>query len=285
RRLPSDRYSAFWNHDINRALYHTGRLGYDMFAYPQRPDALLLVYKESKDPDYSRISRIADISLELGEVNVAERLMSEILENQGESPYVLERLALANMVKGEISTARVFLTALSKNPIHAKRARSILRRLDEDPDLLSDERVQRLRSLQRKQDAVALDVGPDSILKTLLEENAHNRMAFEYLMAWSLVTRRLDKVLENLGRLDDFDYEGIPRLYEEAVLIYEATTGQKADTHGREVSADTRRRFERAIGLMKRYSKDPRAAWAATAPLFGDTYFFYYSFGESGVSK
>jgi len=285
RHLPLGGYSPYWNHDINRALYHTGRLGYDMFAYRQEPEALLLFYGDPARPDYPRLSKIADISLELGEVNVAEKLMSEILENQGESPYTLERLALANMVKGEIGTARVFLTALSTNPLHAKRAKRMLRRLDEDPDLLSDERVQRLRSAQGKRDDIALDVGQETMLKTELEENQNNRMAFEYLMAHYLATARPDKIVENLGRLNDFDYKEIPRLYEEAILVYQATTGQKADTHGRSISADAQRRFERAVGLMTRYSKDPRAAWAATAPLFGDSYFFYHSFRESGVSK
>jgi len=32
-------------HTINRALYHTGRLPYDMFSYPQHPDALFITSK------------------------------------------------------------------------------------------------------------------------------------------------------------------------------------------------------------------------------------------------
>ena len=38
--------NVFVNHDILRALYHTGRLPYDMFRYPLIPEAILLTHEE-----------------------------------------------------------------------------------------------------------------------------------------------------------------------------------------------------------------------------------------------
>jgi len=35
RKIPLNRYSSFCNHTVNRALYYTGRLGDQMFTYPQ----------------------------------------------------------------------------------------------------------------------------------------------------------------------------------------------------------------------------------------------------------
>jgi len=37
-------------------------------------------------------------------------------------------------------------------------------------------------------------------------------MAFEYLMAFYLVSRRTDKLVENLPRLNDFGYREIPAI-------------------------------------------------------------------------
>jgi len=71
RRLPRESYNQYWNHDIDRALYHTGRLAYDMFRYPQRPEGLLLFYSESAGLSYSQLSKIADMSLDLGDLNAA----------------------------------------------------------------------------------------------------------------------------------------------------------------------------------------------------------------------
>ncbi len=272
------------NHTVNRALYHTGRLAYDMFAYPQHPNTLLLT---SSAPAYKFCAQWTtfDTYLELGYVNVAEHELVQCLETFGERPVVLERLALVNMVKGNTGTARIYLGALSKTLFDGARAEGCFEGIAGAPELSRDGQVRRLRSLMVENDRDFESAGAD-ILPDLLATNRKNRMAFEYLMAHYLLTGHIEKVAENLYRLDDFDYAGIPRLYEEAILLYEFVQKKKADLHGRQVSGDTRFRFGDFFRIYAgKYRSNKKAAFKELAGGYGDSYLFYYIYGFSGAKR
>lgn len=285
RRLPTGLYDKpSVNHEIGRALYHTGRLGDDLFFFPQalqRVEAFFLTGKTRTI--MFRLMKKCDFMLELGAINAAERLGYESMENNGASPFILQKLALINIVKGQTETARIFLNAQSKDLVYGAQAREILRRLDKDPQLDGDEQVQHLRSLMLVEDYIPGDELAETLLLKLLERNPSNRMAFEYLMASYLLTRQLGKVVQNIKRLDDFDYKEIPRHYQEAVLIHERMAGRKANLGERRISAATRLRFKEFTGVWKQHGGQIEAARPYLAAEFGHSYFFYYLFGRSGV--
>jgi len=277
--------SYFIVNAVNQALYHTGRLSCDMFSYNQHIDALFLTSKSHVAAFWKK----ADIYIDLGVMNMGESALAESLERHGEHPLILKRLALINMVKGNLGASRVYLGALSKTLFHADWANSYLDRLDADPNLSTDSQVQHLRRLMLEKDYGFTFYVPEKILLELLEKNRQNQMAFEYLMAWYLLTGQLDRLVQNLDRLNDFDYSGIPRHYEEAILIYEVLTGKKVDLQGRQISQNT---YERARGfsnICERFrGKNNNAAtqaMRAVAKDYGDTYFFYYNFGSLGIAK
>jgi len=272
------------NHTVDRALYHTGRLAYDMFVYPQHPNTLLLTFTA---PAYKFCAQWTtfDTYLELGYVDVAEHELAQCLETFGERPILLDRLALVNMVKGNTGTARIYLEALSKTLFDGARAGGRLEEIAAEPVLSRDEQVQRLRSFMPNKDRDFASAGSD-ILPDLLAANRKNRMAFEYLMAHYLLTGQLDKVEGNLYRLDDFDYAGIPRLYEEAILLYEFVQKKKADLHGRKISGDTRFRFGDFFRIYgRKYRSNKKAAFRELAAGYGDSYLFYYIYGFSGAKR
>ena len=110
-------------------------------------------------------------------------------------------------------------------------------------------------------------------------------MAFEYLMAWYLLTRQPGKVAQNLHRLDDFDYTHIPRLYEEAMLIYVASTQKELDMRGRRLSPESLQRFNGFVQVSNRYGANKQAAVAELAGDYGDSFFFYYTYGFTARTK
>jgi hypothetical protein len=91
--------------------------------------------------------------------------------------------------------------------------------------------------------------------------------------------------VQNLRRLDDFDYPKIPRHYEEAILIYSKVTGKKVDLHGRKISAETAERGRKFFGTLNYFTLDKKAGYNAMARDFGNSYFFYNMFGASGINK
>lgn len=277
---PRSSQGYFAVHSIDRALYHAGRLGYDILGYPQHPGILLLSIKGDASISWKRF----DTYMDLGLINRAEHDLVESLTEFGERPILLKRLALVNMVKGRIAAARTFLVALSKTLFHSGWAKSYLERLEEDPNLSGDERVQELRGLMLKRDYHFTFLDEDEILQDLLKNNRLNRMAFEYLMVRCLLTGGLERFVENLKRLGDFNYKRMPRLYEEAIL-YMADRGGKVEAGGLEVSKESRRRFSEFQNIYKRYGRNRAMAMNELWEDYGDSYFFYRLYVFPGVKR
>jgi len=274
--------NLFIVHTVNRALYHTGRLPYDMFSYPQHPDTLFITSK-TLIPDFLGRSHIY---FDLGVMNLAESALVESLTHLGQRPMILKKLALINMAKGNTGSARIYLGALSKTLFDAEWANNYLNRLESDPNLSTDKKIQGLRHIMMEEEYGFITYVPEKILLALLEKNRQNRMAFEYLMAWYLLTRQLDKLVQNLDRLDDFDYSEVPRHYQEAIIIYEALTGKKVDLKGRQISPSAYQKARTFSNIVTRLgSKNKIQAARATAGDFGDTYFFYYNFGSVLIKR
>ncbi|MCJ7729179.1 MAG: DUF6057 family protein, partial [Sedimentisphaerales bacterium] len=278
-RYPSNK---FVNHLVNRALYHTGRLADDMFVYEQQPGALML----SAEPSNLMILwKSFDTFIDLGHINSAEFELIFCIDAYGERPIVLKRLALINMVKGNIGTARVYLGALSRTLFDAEWARSYLAKIGRDPNMSEDKEIQQLRSMIPAIDRDFAS-GNENMLLDLLDKNRRNRMAFEYLMGFYLLTGQFDKFAGNLNRLDDFEYGRIPRVYEEAILFCNFVRKTKIELRGHEISPESRERF---IGFRNiyigQYRTNDKAALKELARNYGDSYLFYCLYRQSGMKK
>ncbi|MHC4295863.1 MAG: DUF6057 family protein [Planctomycetota bacterium] len=264
-------------HAVNRALYHVGRLGHDMFSWPQHPDYLFLSDEKYKWTYW----QIFDVFLDLGVVNMAENALTECLEGLGSRPMILQRLALINMVKGNTDSARIYLAALAKTLCHAGWAKDYLSRLEVDPDLSEDRDVQHLRSLCLDRDCPMYSLYKEKTLLWLLEKNSQNRMSFEYLMAWCMLNKNLERLVENLERLEDFNYPELPTHYEEAALIHVYRRKEPPNLSRYLPSARKRRQIEDFSRILSRYGGNKDAAYGELSKKYRNTYFFYYMYERS----
>jgi len=274
-------HSKFINHSANRALYHTGRLANDMFMYGQQIGALMLS-AETRYP-MGRWKSF-DTYIDLGHINMAEYRLAAVMDTYGEQPIVLRRLALINMVKGNTGAARVYLGALSKTLFDAGWARGYLERIERDPNLSTDAEIQYLRSMMPAADG-DFKSPIETVFLDLLDSNRHNQMAFEYLMAYYLLTEQLDKFVQHIGRLNDFNYPEIPRPYEEAILVYTSRTHMPVELHGRRIRPESHQRFKGFEDVLARYMGNKEMAFNELAEDYGDSYLFYYVYGFSRTEK
>ena len=186
------------NRNVILALYHTGRLGDQMFRYPQTP-SLDLFSSPPAERNHGGLYQLSRLFLYLGQVNYAEKCAYDALDFTGELPALLQHLALISVVKDQPDTARVFLTALSRNPFQEKNGREkcsagwkrILTGTKTRVCGRSD------RTSPRETVSTSWEISRSCCLD-LLADNASNRMAFEMLMAQYLLTGQSDKVAENL---------------------------------------------------------------------------------------
>ncbi|MBN1510138.1 MAG: hypothetical protein JW955_25045, partial [Sedimentisphaerales bacterium] len=282
-RLPKGKNNVYVNHDTLRALYHTGRLPYDMFRYPLIPEAILLTHEKGQS-DLTQW-KLSDIFLELGHVNMAEKLASELVTTKGHLGMAIEELGWISIVKGHPDTARVYLNALKKEPIYRREAASLLHGLDSGfpPDQAAY--IDRIRSYMVDETAGVTGSEPvDETLATLLAHNPHNRMAFEYLMACYLLTGRVDKIVQNADRLRDLGYRKIPTLYEEALVIHFGAQRQQVDLARYNISEETLHRYETFAQIANAMQpQNQQAVFNRLVRDFGTSYFFYYTFGRVGL--
>ena len=287
RGIQSESYDIYCIHDINRALHYTGLIGDEMFCYPQSLPALMFTNIESNKPAVRIFMKRSKLFLEIGHVANAERDAFEFLELAGNCPLILELLATIKLVKGQTEVAAVFLRVLSKDLIYGHRGRELLRQLAEDPKMTGNERIQRLRSVASDKESTRLGFEGDDFFVQLLNKNSDNRMAFEYMMAFYLLTGQVDKITANIGRLHDFGYTKLPRHYEEAIVIYMGSGRKKMDLYNWQVSAETIERAKAADTIYKRYRDkyNKQVVRDALVADFGDSYIFYYIFDVSKVRR
>ncbi len=296
-------------HAVNRALYETGRLPYEMFSYPQDRLGFMLGWgRRSKRVDRTirrveplEVARIEtldsfakenlyslrpylffqlrDLTLQLGLVNKAEHEAHEALELLGDYPLILKRLALINIAKGQAEAAKVFLRELSSYPFYGGWGKDALRRLKADPLWSTDSQIEHIRSVMAVKDFPQDQSLPNG-LDALLRRNKRNRMAFEYKMAFYLLSWQLEKSVRELDHLNDFDYPNIPRHYQEAIVLYEAISRREVDLHGRQIDPQTIQTYQEFMRVFALFfnAGDREGAEEILGQHYGDTYFFYYFF-------
>ena len=311
RRLDRESCTFRSAHSVTRALYETGRLPDEMFAYHQHRGGYMVCWGlgskrfdqvlERKAPwgverlqtvDLSSwdwytlrlqyFAALGDVNLRLGLANEAEHEACEALEAFGEHPVILKRLAQVSIAKGRTEAARVYLNALSRYVHHRAYAQEALKRLLDDPRWSSAE-TEHIRSVMLEGVPGMLSRYVEDRFGELLRRNRRNRMAFEYLMAYYLLNLRLDDFVRELDRLGDFDYDRIPRHYGEAILIHESLAHEKVELGGREISLRTRMAYRQFCDKLVELARrgDRRGAQRVLGAAFGDTYFYYYFLGSS----
>ncbi len=284
-------YSRFTNHDVNVALYHTGRLPYEMFSYPQQ-FGILLDQKQVSATAIAMLRKPCSLLLELGRVNEAEHAALELLE-MSPTGRTLKRLVMVKLIKNQPAAARIFLNVLRDDLILGRWAERCLGRLESDPGLLGDEDVQRIRRLMIPEDDLGLTcriAGDGDIilnyprmLADLLKHNATNRMAFEYLMAMHLLECNVPSAVDLFPCLDRISYPSLPPHYEEAALIYGAdhpgdlvSNADGVSFRGRRISDSTLSKYRRLQAIMNGAGGSIERAGPALARELPGSYFTYY---------
>jgi hypothetical protein len=264
------------------ALSRTGRLPWEMFHYPQlaSSDELLL-----RDPKWDPVAGIAnwrsDLYLDLGRVNESQRWAHEALAVEGETPRVLERMAVVYVLNDNPEAARTFVRALAGIPFQAAHARQFLEALDRDPRLSSDPLIARIRPLMLRTDYVG-DWSTEQILLQCLEANPTNKMAFEFLLTHYMLTSDLKGIASLAPRLKDF-YHDLPTHVQEALVGYRNENGSLPPGLDRSaIDGQTESRFRSFLQIFARYQNGPvEEIWKALAPGYGATWWFFHVFGRT----
>lgn len=255
---------------LHLALYHTGRLAEDLFSFHN-------MIEVAPAEGIGQGCRAQSQTLfELGFVNDAEHMACEALEMEGNRPDLLRLLARISFLKDHPQAAQVFLNVLSLIPFQKEQASAAWPVVDSAMPATERAFLDQMRSRMLTNDVVHDGLPLGRLLDTLLDSNPANQMVFEYAMAYFLIDLDLEKVIEHLPLLNNFNYARIPRSYEEALLLHQQRGGAQVDLKGRTIRTETTERFRQLRETLKllRGRTDAQAVMAAH---FGDTYWYYYA--------
>jgi hypothetical protein len=257
---------------VNRALYHTGRLCDEMFSVAQLFGSNGLFMHDSLRGHYAL--QHSDLFFDLGLTNESEHWAYEAVAANGDTAWNLQRLVQVYLLEEDRDIAAKYLGMLRKTIWHKAWATEHQEYLSDSNAFWANPRSQYLREMMPVSDFLVSPTEPELCLEELLN-NTQNKMAFEYFMSYCLLEGQIGRFMEHLHRLDYFDYPRIPRHFEETMLIYnQLTGGKRISLQGKSISAETIRKFNDFNRITAKYKNNKEAAYGELKK-YRDTYWFY----------
>ncbi len=202
---------------------------------------------------------------ELGCVNDAQHWEFEAMVVWGETAPRLINLARYNIVNGRKAIARKFIARLRQSLFYRAEA-------DRLEACVESGKMPGIHAFStsepRKANFINVEnIGPN--LQYVIEHDPRNRMAYDYLMCDLLLSNNLSRFVANLPLCKRFHPEGMPRIFDEALLVYQLGGN---DTKGMQPTDETRSRFQQYAQLAQ------TGNMAALQAEFGNTYWFYLNY-------
>lgn len=203
----------------------------------------------------------SEIFFALGMINDAERYAFEAQEaipNYRKSGRLTKRIAQCEIINGNYAVAAKYLRMLQQSLFYSKWATAQMRFIGNDAAVKGDPLYGRLRDLRiKRHDYLFSDREMDQMLGLLLIDNRkyNNRMAYEYLIAYELLQRDLNRFKQYypLGQYIQFDH--IPNAIQQVLI------GEWAQTHktldGMPYSVD-RMNVENTMQFLQMYMANPK---------------------------
>lgn len=211
---------------LNLALGKTGQMGDRMFEFYQNgTEGLLPEFQR----DFTSPLPTSEAYYHLGMVNTAQRFTFEAMEaipNFNKSGRCFKRLAETNLINGQYEVAAKYLRLLRKTIFYRDWAEDAMTYLYNEEKINAHKEWGWLRQIRYTEDFLFSSQETDIMLGLLYQHNHRNRMAFEYMLAYVLQQRDLERFMKYYPLGKHAGYDHIPRSYQEA-LIYVWTQTHK----------------------------------------------------------
>lgn len=210
------------------------------------------------------INMMNDLYYELGDMTYAERaaMMRNVFSPRNRNVRMMQRLAETNLVSGDTLAALKYLRILGSTHAYSGWSRQHIPG-NMSPDIESD--IIRRRKLSNTKDNIRLGDNCRNIILELLESNAGNTVALDYLLCTDLLLKDIDTF-----KMDYDSYcmeKGNPRykdLYQQALMIYLAGTDAPQEEWERYIVPGPQ------LELFRRYSNRRGDS------TFKHTYWYYF---------
>lgn len=262
---------------LNLALGKTGQLGERMFEFYQKGTQGLFIEFER---DYTSPLITGEVYYHLGMINTAQRHAFEAMEaipNFRKSVRGFKRLAETNLINGEYEAASKYINALAKTTYYRKWANHAKTFLYDENKISMNPEWGYLRGMRYPKDFLFSPTEKDMMLGFLITHNTRNKMAFEYLLAYTLLNKDMEAFMRYypLGR--SMGYKQIPRSYQEALSMVWSQQNSSFDGIPWSISPAVKSSM---TDFARIYSQGQQSSQAILGEKYGDTYWNYLIFNN-----
>ncbi|HZL11202.1 MAG TPA: DUF6057 family protein [Prolixibacteraceae bacterium] len=259
---------------LNLALAKEGLLAERMFNYYQNGVGGLI-------PDFVRDYTIpmvvGEVYYHLGFINTAQRYAFEAMEalpDYQKSVRSVKRLAETNLINGKYAVAGKYLHLLQETFYYRKWATKTLNLMKDEKLIDQHPEFGWLRQCRTNKDFLFSEREKDMMLGILFTQNNQNQMAYEYLMAYTLLSKDLKHFYQYFPLGKSLNYQAIPKSYQETLtLIWGMTNNDPTQDNPYPVSAETKKRFQAFRKISSQSNPEP-----SLRAKFSDSYWYYLNF-------
>lgn len=213
-----------------------------------------------------------------GLANEAERRAYEEMVAYGKNPQNMTMLIKTNLVNGNYRMADKYIGVLKNTFYYSKEANDFGKLISDTALLLSDADLGGKKKIQPGFDFFIYVDSAENNLPMLINNSINNKKAFEYLMSWLMLNKNVEAVINNASLMKKLGYTRIPRHIEEAILMYNNSTGKYPDLEGLTITRDSQERFQSYFNAYVKARNNPSSLKERMKIGFGNTYWYYYHF-------
>ena len=195
---------------LNLALNKTGTMGDAMFRYFQNgTEGLLPGFQR----DFTSPFISGEIYYHLGLINTSMQFAFEAMEaipDYKKSSRAIKRMAEVNLLNQEYGVATKYLNLLCNTLFYNEWATETLRCIKDEKLIEQNIEWSTLRKYRLTEDFLSSEDEKDQMLGLLFVHCPENKMAYEYLMAYTLLTKDLNHFVQYFPLGKNLGYKVIP---------------------------------------------------------------------------
>lgn len=271
------------NYQIDRAYAHLGQLPDQLFNYPQLLGSKG-VFFDTSTMNGSFTMPTSDLYFDLGFMSESAHWAFEAQTLWPNSPRVLKRLVMINLVNRRYDLADKFLKVLDQNMLYhdwvEKYEAYVL-----DTTLAANDKViaEKRRFTPIKK---AINSNPLENMMLLIETNHDNRMAYDYLLTLCLLDSNFPVFVRYIQNYRYYKMKTLPSSWAEALSVYILKVKSIPPFVDEEtISKATMDRFKAFNDTMLKFKNDKDAAQNTMRRDFENTYWYYMLYLNPNVTN
>ena len=261
------------NYNIDRAYAHLGQLPDKLFNYPQLLGSKGIIF-DSSTMNGSFLMPTSDLYFDLGFMSESAHWAFEAQTLIPNSPRILKRLVMINLVNRKYELAEKFLKILDQNMLCKDWVDKYSKYISDTTLAANDKVIAEKRRFTPENKAI--NGIPVENMELLIETNKDNRMAFDYLLSLCILDINFPVFIKYVQNYRYYNIKTLPNSWAEALSVHILRMKSIPPFVSDEtISKECRDRFKAFNDGMLQFNNDKDAAQKTIRRDFENTYWYY----------